>query len=109
MSKMEKMSFREAQLLVLAASKGDWTAVELNNMQVFMIGDMCDVISINLTTPHIVVRIADKCESYCHIDNFSEKVVDECIEILRGVAAELDWNEHKGNLQAIKSNNNPRV
>lgn len=97
---MDKMSFREAQLLVLATAK-ETTAVELNNEQVFMIGDLADVISINLCTPHIVIRIADGPETYCPIDNFSDKVIDECIKILRDVAADRDRDCHKGYRSAI--------
>ena len=110
---MDKMSFREGQLLVLATiyeatgKKAEY--VPLNNEQVFSIGDCAEVTEIRLDSPHINICVADGTNSYCHIDNFSDKVIDECVEILRGVAAYHDWTNHKDNIEAIKSNNNPRV
>lgn len=107
------MSFREAQLAVLGSKPKniEWEdlSVELNNEQVFPIGDVADVVGIRLDSPHILVQVADGPQSWCHIDNFSDKVIDECVEILRGIAAYYDWHNHKDNLEAIKSKNNPRA
>lgn len=110
---MDKMSFREAQLLVIAtvyqATCKPAEYVPLNWEQKFNIGDLAEVVEIRLDSPHIVVKVADGPESLCHIDNFSDKVIDECVEILRGVAAYHDSTNHKDNIEAIKSNNNPRA
>lgn len=107
---MDKMSFREGQLAVLGATVGrNWSCIMLNSEQVFNVGDNAEVVEIELNSPHIVVRMADGPESLCHIDNFSDKVIDECVEILRGVAAYYDWENNKEDLSKIKSNNNPRA
>ena len=114
MNIMDKMSFREAQLLVLGSKpeKAKWDiekAVELNWEQIFSIGDNAEVVGIRLDIPFIVIRMCNGPESLCHIDNFSDKVIDECSEILRGIAANHDWDNHKDELWKIQSNNNPRA
>lgn len=95
---MDKMTFREAQLLVIGAEalKGrNPKFVTLNNLQVFPIGDVVEVIEIRLDTDCIVVKTADGPESYICVDNLAERVVDECIDILREVAYFVDeYNEH---------------
>lgn len=89
---MEKMTFREAQLLVKGARPaGDKrTCVELNELQKFHIGDCVEVVEISLEYPAIVLRMADGPESYCEIKMFADWVIDECIEALREVAAAWD-------------------
>ena len=88
---MVKIGFREAQLMVLGADrlhrKGN---VELNNLQVFSIGDNVDVIEISLHQPVVVIKTAECVESYVPIESLSEKVVDACIDILREVAFNVD-------------------
>ena len=64
--------------------------VELNNLQVFSIGDNVEVIEISLHEPVVVVRVAESVESYIPIDSLSEKVVDACIDILRETACNID-------------------
>ena len=95
---MDKMTFREAQLLVIGALalKGrKANFVELNNLQVFKIGDVVEVIEIRLDTDCIVVKTADGPESYICVENFADRVIDECIDILREVAYNIDeYNEH---------------
>ena len=87
---MSKIGFREAQLMVLGADRLHRTDhVELNNLQVFNIGDNVQVVEISLCRPYIVISTSGV-DSYCHIDNFSEKVVDACIDILREVAFNVD-------------------
>lgn len=90
---MEKMTFREAQLLVIGAYRDrEVKFVELNNLQRFNIGDNLTVVEISLEVPAIIVRLFgdDGPESYITIDNLSERVVDECIGILREVAWQID-------------------
>lgn len=97
---MDKMTFREAQLLVIGAEALGGRKVKfvtLNNLQEFNIGDNLRVVEISLEHPAIVVRIADGVESYIGIDNLSDKVVDECIEILRDVAMEVDSGDRRRN------------
>lgn len=108
---MDKMSFREAQLAVLGAKpeSAKWREIGLNNEQKFSIGDVAEVICIKLDSPHIIVQIAEGPASYCHIDSFSDRVIDECVEILRGIAAYYDYENNKEDLSKIKSNNNPRA
>ena len=92
---MEKMTFREAQLLVIGSERGrDVKFVELNNLQRFNIGDNLTVVEISLTVPAILVRLGgdDGFESYIEIKNLSDWVVDECIGILREVAWQTDEN-----------------
>lgn len=95
---MDKMTFREAQLLVIGAEALKGRNVEfvtLNNLQTFKIGDVIEVVEIRLDTPCVVARTADGPESYINVEMLSEKVVDECIEILREVAFYVDeFNEH---------------
>ena len=86
---MDKMTFREAQLLVIGvyALKGRKVKfVELNNLQEFKIGDNLTVVEISLEKQAIVVRIADGIESYILIEYLADQVVNECIGILREVA-----------------------
>ena len=90
---MEKMTFREAQLCVLGSlpeycdkSKG----VELNNLQIFAIGEGINVIEICLDKPFVVVRISDGPEAYLPIMSLAEWVIIECVRILREVAAYYD-------------------
>jgi hypothetical protein len=112
---MGKMSFREAQLCVLGTLyEGEYRhrvedEVVLNEEQKFRVGDLLEVIGIMLTSPHIVLQMDQGEECLCHIDNFSDKVIDECVEIMRGVAANEDFDNHKKDLRAIKSANNPRA
>ena len=111
---MDKMSFREAQLCVTGTVYEEdphrfEDEVVLNNEQKFMVGDLLEVIGIRLTSPHIVLQMDQGEECLCHIDNFSDKVIDECIEIMRGVAANADFDNHRKDLRAIKSANNPRA
>lgn len=88
---MVKMSFREAQLMVLGADRlHRHGSVELNNLQVFDIGDNVEVIEISLHEPVVVVRVAECMKSYIPIDSLSEKVVDACIDILRETAFNID-------------------
>ena len=97
---MDKMTFREAQLLVIGAEALGGRKVEfveLNNLQTFRIGDCAEVTEIRLDKPVINVRVAEGTNSYCNIDNFSDKVVDECIEILRDVAMEVDSGDQRRN------------
>ena len=42
-----------------------------------------------------VVRMADGPESYCEIKMFAKWVIDECVEILREVAAYWDFESKK--------------
>lgn len=87
---MEKMTFREAQLLVLGADVTQHPdKVVLNNLQTFHIGDDIEVVEISLLIPAIVVRFGEL-ESYIPIKNLAEWVVDECITILREVADYYD-------------------
>ena len=92
------MTFREAQLLVIGAEALKGRKVEyvtLNNLQKFNIGDVIEVVEIGLDIPCVVVRAADGPESYIYVEMLSEKVIDECIEILREVAHNVDeYNEH---------------
>lgn len=93
------MTFREAQLLVVGAEllKGREVSkyVALNNLQKFKIGDVVEVVEIRLDSDCIVVRTAEGPESYICVDNLAEKVVDECVDILREVAYFIDeYNEH---------------
>ena len=69
--------------------------VELNNLQVFSIGDNVEVIEISLHEPVVVVRVAESVESYIPIDSLSEKVVDACIDILRETACNIDQEFEK--------------
>lgn len=95
---MDKTTFREAQLLVIGAEavkgrKSEYVA--LNNLQVFQIGDLVQVTEIRLDSPCVIIKVAEGPESYVPIDSLSEKVVDECIDILREVASNVDqYNEH---------------
>lgn len=95
---MDKMTFREAQLLVIGAEaiRGrNPEFVVLNNLQTFRIGDCAEVTEIRLDRPVINVCVAEGTNSYCDINNFSDGVVEECIEILREVAYNVDeYNEH---------------
>lgn len=95
---MDKMTFREAQLLVIGAeaTKGRKTEyVELNDLQVFSIGDVAKVTGISLVHPVINICVAEGANSYCDIKNFSEEFIDECIDILREVAYNVyEYNEH---------------
>lgn len=88
---MIKIGFREAQLMVLGADRlhrhGN---VELNNLQVFSIGDNVEVIEISLHQPVVVIKTAECVESYVPIESLSEKVVDACIDILRETAFNID-------------------
>lgn len=69
--------------------------VTLNNLQTFKIGDVVEVIEIRLDKPCVVVRVADGPESYINVEMLSDKVIDECIEILREIAHYVDeYNEH---------------
>lgn len=69
--------------------------VALNNLQVFQIGDLVQVTEIRLDSPCVIVKVAEGPESYVPIESLSEKVVDECIDILREVAYNVDeYNEH---------------
>lgn len=95
---MEKMTFREAQLLVIGAEarKGRKPeCVTLNNLQVFQIGDLLEVTEIRLDSPCVIVTFVEGPASFIPVESLSEKVVDECIEILREVAFNVDeYNEH---------------
>lgn len=94
----DKMTFREAQLLVIGAeaTKGRKPeCVTLNNLQVFQIGDLLQVTEIRIDSPCVIVKVAEGPESYLPVESLSEKVVDECIDILREVAFNVDeYNEH---------------
>lgn len=60
-------------------------------MQIIPIGDMIEIVEICLDKPFVVVRMGDGGpESYCPIDKFSESVQDECIDLLREVAFNID-------------------
>ena len=108
---MDKMSFREAQLAVLGSMPKNcaWKSIELNNEQRFYIGDNLEVTEISLEAQIVNVQMCEGPNSYVHIDNLADWVVDECVEILRGVAAYHDWDNHKNEMWRIESNNNPRA
>ena len=91
---MEKMTFREAQLLAKGAgAKG---RVIPEGMQLIPIGDELEIVEICLDKPCVVVRFGDDGPgSYCHIDNFSDAIKDEVIGLLREVAFELDYVTQK--------------
>lgn len=87
---MEKMTFREAQLLAKGAGAKDYVVPE--GMQLIPIGDTLEIIEICLDRPCVTVRFGnDGPESYCHIDKFSDAIRDEVIGLLREVAFELDY------------------
>ena len=93
---MDKMTFREAQLLVLGANGGKTNKVIPEGMQLIPIGDMLEITEICLDKPCVVVRFGeDGPESYCSIEKFSEAIIDEVIGYLREVAFELDYYTKK--------------
>ena len=93
---MDKMSFREAQLMVLGANGGKTDSVIPEGMQLIPIGDTLEIVEICLDKPFVVVRFGDDGpESYCNIEKFSESIIDECIGFLREVAFEMDYYTKK--------------
>ena len=90
---MEKMTFREAQLLVIGSeSERKVEYIALNSFQKFSIGDTMMVVEIRLDNPCVVAQMADGPECYIPVENLSEKVVDECIDVMREVAWQNDIN-----------------
>lgn len=88
---MDKMTFREAQLLVIGSEPGRKVEyIALNSFQKFSIGDTMMVVEILLDKPCVVAKVADGLECYIPIENLSEKVVDECINVMREVAWQND-------------------
>ena len=87
------INFREAQLLVYGACLHKGMQVDrviLNNLQKFHIGDVVEVVEIPLDKPCIVIECVECVQSYVYIKYLSDKVVDECIDILREYAKYID-------------------
>ena len=96
---MDKMTFREAQLCVLGTKRCKGERVIPVNMEIIPIGDTAEIIEICLDKPFVVVRLGGPGgpESYCNIDNFSEKVIDQCVELLRDIAMVEDSGDQRRN------------